>query len=97
VLSWQRSASELGMALVARAEHVEVPASLAQAEAAIGAAVHLAGVMLVLAVVLPAADGADLEDSTLGQGDEAAAGTAVRPALGASANHYEGHVCILIC
>jgi hypothetical protein len=96
VLFWQRSASELGAALVARAEHVEVPASLAQAEAAIGAAVHLAGVVLVLAVVLSAADGADLEDSTLGQGDEAAAGTAVRPAPGASANHHEGHVCILI-
>jgi hypothetical protein len=48
VLFWQRSASELGAALVARAEHVEVPASLAQAEASIGAAAHLAGVVRIV-------------------------------------------------
>lgn len=53
-----------------------VGAGLGEAEVAIGAAVDFVGVVVVLAVVFPPADGAELEAGALGDGVVGAAGAA---------------------
>lgn len=92
----QRGPHKLGAALVGRADLLVVAAGLSEAQTVVGAASDLIRVVLVLAVVFPETDLADLVRSALGEGDEAAARAAVRSVLGASSDIDVGHGCILV-
>lgn len=66
---------------VARADSGEVPAGVEQTQASVRAAAHAAGVVVVLAVVVPEAHRADLVVATPLQREEAAARARMRPSL----------------
>lgn len=96
VLVGERLVHEPGTAVVTCAHIVEVPAGSSEAESAVGAATDRVCVVLVLAVVFPETDRADLVRSALGEGDETAARAAIRSVVDASSDMDEGHQCILV-
>lgn len=86
----QRLPNELGTPLVAGTHGVEVPTGLSQAQPAVRSATDPVGVVIVLAVVLPEAHGADLVEATLGKREVAAAWTPIGSAPGAAAHVDKG-------
>jgi hypothetical protein len=75
---WERSAGEL--AFVAGAVLVEPFAGVGEALAAVGSASHAVGVLVVLPVVLPVADLADVPCASFIEREVAAAGAGIRTA-----------------
>lgn len=74
-----------------RTDAGEVIASLGKAEVAVRATTYVVSVMIVLAIIVPAADLADVVPTTLWKGDVATAGTRVRSASSTLDDVNEDH------
>ena len=90
MLLWQWLPNEWGAPLVTGTHGVDVPMGLSQTQPAARSAAYPGGVVIVLAVVLPEAHGADLVEAALGKRQVAAARTPIGPALRAAVHIDEG-------
>jgi predicted transposase YbfD/YdcC len=82
ILARIRTSHELRAPLIAGTHSAEIPPRLREAEPPVRAAANPVGVVIVLPVVLPEADRADLIAAALAQRHKATARTGVRPVLG---------------
>ena len=90
MLVWQWLPNELDAPPVAGTNGVEVPTGLSQTQPTVRSAAYPVGVVIVLAVVLPEAHGADLIEAALGKRQVATARTPIGPALWAAVHVDEG-------